>query len=230
MGDRAMTGLIARELLKDSVTVKTCGIGLYKKNGYGRFLGWEISDLDGIKKAIKELSLKGIDFIKVFNSGIVSLKATNLVTPGGFNREELYVICAEAGERGLSVHAHANTDRSVRNAVEAGVASIEHGLFISSETIDLMRDQNVMWTPTVFAFVTAIERESGGRDAIVEKMLTDYLSMINYAASIGIRLRIGTDSGSKGVKHGESFVFEMEFLQKAGLSPQQIELAATVDG
>lgn len=225
MGDKEMTGLKAREIFGDTIRVKTCGKGLYKKGGYGAFFGYEISEWRDIIRAINELSTKKVDFIKVINSGIVSPGVPGLVTEGGFCKEELKIICGEAGERGLDVYAHANSDRSIRNAVEAGVLSIEHGFFIKEETIDMMREKGVSWTPTVFAFATAMVYE-GADSPLVTRIIEGHLRSINYAASIGLRLRIGTDSGSKGVKHGDSFIKEAEFFQKAGLTQEQIDAAS----
>lgn len=226
MGNREMTGLEARDIFRGSINVKTCGAGLYKKGGYGHFLGLGVSDINEIKRVINDLSLKKVDFIKIMNSGIVSLSAPGLVTEGGFNREELEVICNEAGERNLPVFAHANSDKSIRDAVEAGVSSIEHGFFITSETIDIMKEKAVSWTPTVFAFAVAMsDKMKGSNLQVIERIIEGHLESINYAASVSLKLRLGTDSGSKGVRHGESFMREIEFFKKAGLSDEQIKAA-----
>lgn len=230
MGNREMTGLEAREIFRGSIGVKTCGAGLYKKGYYGKFLGLDVSDINEIKRAIKELSFKKVDFIKVMNSGIVSLSAPDLVTEGGFSREELKVICNEAGERNLSVYAHANSDKSIRDAVEAGVSSIEHGFFITREVIDMMEEKAVSWTPTVFALAVAMSEKITGVDSkVLAGIIEGHLESINYAASIGLRLRIGTDSGSRGVRHGESFMREVEFFKRAGLSDEQINAASKAE-
>lgn len=227
MGDREMTGLRAKDVFGESIRVKTCGSGLYKKGGYGKFLGLEVSDKDEIKRVISELSSRKVDFIKVINSGIVSLRVSGLVTEGGFSKEELRIICSESAERGLPVFAHANSDRSIRDAVEAGVSSIEHGFFITDETIDMMKEKEVSWTPTVFAFSIAMRSEMKGPDgAVIRRIIEGHLKSIKYAATIGLRLRIGTDSGSKGVRHGDSFFEEVRFFEEAGLSLEEIMAAS----
>lgn len=229
MGNRNMTGLVAKEVFRGSISVKTCGSALYKRGGYGRFIGLEVSDMHDIKRVIKELSSKRVDFIKIINSGIVSLSVSGLVTGGGFSKEELRVICSEAGERGLGVFAHANSDRAIREAVEAGVSSIEHGFFITTETIDIMKEKKVSWTPTVFALVTAMRDEAKDTETgIIDSIIEGHLKSINYAASVGLKLRIGTDSGSRGVMHGESFMREIEFFERAGLTPEEIRAAASI--
>ena len=52
---------------------------------------------------------------------------------------------------------------------------------------------------------------------------------MQYAASIGVKLEVGTDSGSKGVRPGESFFKELRLFKKAGLSFEQILSAACLD-
>ncbi|MBI4768598.1 MAG: hypothetical protein HY787_29100, partial [Deltaproteobacteria bacterium] len=88
-----------------------------------------------IKSAVKNLAEFGADFIKIINSGIVSLREDHPVTEGGFSGEEWKVIEEEAALQGLPVRCHANSDRAIRQAVDSGVSSIEHGFFISRETL-----------------------------------------------------------------------------------------------
>ena len=76
---------------------RTAGQALYKKGTYGGFLGEGVSGKQEIKTAIKTVAEAGADFIKIINSGIVSLKETCPVTAGGFSQEEWKVIQEEAG-------------------------------------------------------------------------------------------------------------------------------------
>jgi imidazolonepropionase-like amidohydrolase len=229
MGYKTGHGVRAKEFFKERfpiLKVMTACYALYKKGTYGVFLGKGISEKNEIPKTVKEIAAQGADFIKLVNSGIVSAKGGPHVTPGGFMAEELKIICETAGELNLPVTCHANGDEAIRNAIIAGVSSIEHGYFVSNETLHMMKDKNIYWTPTVFALKSYSFMLSDNERRYIEEVIDNHMQSINYASSIGIRLTVGTDSGSKGVRHGESFFEELRLFQKAGLSLEQILSAA----
>lgn len=136
------------------IKVRSAGLALHKKGGYGGFLGKAVSGNEDIRSAVQALAQSGADFIKIINSGIVSLQEEKPVTEGGFSEEEWKVIQEEAGLNHLPICCHANSDRAIRQAVDFGVSSIEHGFFISQETLRVMVEKNVAWTPTAIAFLS----------------------------------------------------------------------------
>lgn len=229
-GHKSGIGLEAKKLLTndmtDSFRIKSAGRAIYKKGTYGVFLGMAVSSSEEIKRAVDEIANQGADFIKVINSGIVHFNDVPYVTPGGFDYEELKVICESSRIKGLQVKCHANSDAAVRSAVNAGASSIEHGYFISNETILMMAEKNVSWTPTVFALLCFASILPPAQRTLAEEVVEHHLSSINYASSVGVNLRVGTDSGSKGVRHGNSFFEELRLFQKAGLSFEQITKAS----
>ena len=211
------------------IRVLSAGWALHKKGGYGGFLGKGISGKEEIRSAIQTLAESGADFIKIINSGIVSLQEEKPVTEGGFSGEEWKVIQEEAGVHGLPVRCHANSDRAIRQAVDFGVSSIEHGFFISQETLQVMAEKGVAWTPTAIALLSLKAFLSPEEQNRVDRIVDHHLEAIHYAASIGVKLQVGTDSGSKGVRPGESFFKELQLFRKAGLSLDQILSAACLD-
>ena len=132
----------------------SAGFALFKKGTYGGFLGKGVSGKKEIQESIKALIEAGADFIKVINSGIISLRKEKSVTEGGFTKEEWEVIQEETGQQGIKIRCHANTDRAIRQAVTFGASSIEHGFFVRQETLHMMLERNVSWTPTVFALLS----------------------------------------------------------------------------
>ncbi len=207
----------------------SAGWALHKRGGYGGFLGEGVSGKEEIRSAIQTLSKTGADFIKIINSGIVSLQEEKPVTKGGFSGDEWKLIQEEAGVHGLPVCCHANSDRAIRQAVDFGVSSIEHGFYISRETLQVMSELGVAWTPTAFALLSLKASLSGEEQNRIDRIVDLHLEAINYAASIGAKLKVGTDSGSKGIRPGESFFRELQLFQKAGLSLEQILSAACLD-
>ncbi len=206
--------------------VLTAGWALHKKGEYGGFLGPGVKGKKEIRTALRSLADAGSNFIKILNSGIVSLREETPVTSGGFSGEEWEVIQEESALHCLPIHCHANSDRAIRQAVDFNVSSIEHGFFISRETLQAMAEKGVAWTPTAFALLSLRASLSPEEQNRVERIVDLHLEAINYAASIGVKLQVGTDSGSKGVRPGESFFKELQLFQKAGLSLEQILSAA----
>lgn len=205
MGHKTGIGLDAKKVIKRDMLIRSAGFAIYKKGGYGTFLGKGVTGKEEIQSVIKDISNKGADFIKVINSGIVCPKGGGLSTQTGFSLEELEIISNEAKERNLELVCHANADSFIRNAIKVGTSSIEHGFFISNETLHMMAEAGISWTPTVFPLQSLKSQLEYPEKKYIEEVTENHLSSINYAASIGVRLNIGTDSGSKGVKHGESF-------------------------
>lgn len=224
MGYKSGDGLRAKDILSNRLVIKSAVYALYKSGTYGVFLGKGISEKNEIKRVVKEIFLSGADFIKVVNSGIVHAKG--YITPGGFSYEELKMICDEAKELGLKVSCHVNGDKAIGDSIKAGVTTIEHGYFISKERIYELKEKDISWTPTVYALKVYSKFLRGKEKAYIDKVIERHLESIYYGASLSVRLNIGTDSGSKGVRHGDSFLEELRLFQKAGLTFEKIIDAA----
>jgi hypothetical protein len=230
MGHKSNLGL---EFKKDfdrkspfPIKVRSAGLALHKKGGYGGFLGKGVSGKKEIQAVVRLLAEAGADFLKVINSGIVSLKEEKQVTEGGFSGEEWKVIQEEAELNRLPICCHANSDRAIRQAADFGVSSIEHGFFVGQETLQVMAEKNVAWTPTAIALLslkTFLPAEEQNR---VDRIMNHHLEAMGYAASNGVKLQVGTDSGSRGIRPGESFFKELQLFKKAGLTLEQILSAA----
>jgi predicted amidohydrolase YtcJ len=226
MGHRTGIGLEARKILYGHVEVRSAGFAIYKKKSHGAFLGIGITDKAEIKSAIKTIADAGADFIKVVASGIVCPKGGGLSTTVSFSLEEMNIVANEARERNLEFACHANADSFIRNAIKAGTSSIEHGFYISNETLHIMKEADVSWTPTVTPLQSIKGQLESPERSYIEDITEQHLASINYAASIGVKLNVGTDSGSRDVYHGESFIDELHWFHKAGLSTEQILRAA----
>jgi imidazolonepropionase-like amidohydrolase len=118
---------------------------------------------------------------------------------------------------------------AIGNALAAGASSIEHGFFISREHIDEMAEKGVAWIPTVYALQSLAPTLKEAEKRYLAGVIDRHLSSIHYASSVGCMLRIGTDSGSKGVNHGSSFFDELTLFSKAGLTLPQILSSACVE-
>lgn len=226
MGHRSGVGLEARKILHGHIKVRSAVFAVYKKKSHGTFLGIGITDNEEIKGTIKTIADAGADFIKVIASGIVCPKGGGLSTTTGFSLEALKIIANEAKERNMEFICHANADSFIRNAIEAGTSSIEHGFYISNETLHMMKEAGVSWTPTVTPLQSIKEHLESPERSYIEDITEQHLASLNYAASIGVKLNVGTDCGSRDVYHGDSYFDELQWFHKSGLSLKQILSAA----
>ncbi len=226
MGHKSGLGLSAKKGLagvsESPVGWRTAGWALYKKGTYGGFLGKGVSGVEEIEESIKELAQSGVDFLKIINSGMVSVRRENPVTEGGFSSEEWRAIAETARKCNLKIRCHANSEGAIRTAVIGGAASIEHGFFIRPDTIQLMARQGVAWVPTVFALDQLRSGLSSEEEKRIEEIVEKHLQSIRLARSIGVKIELGTDSGSKGVAHGRAFFQELRLLKRAGLSREDL--------
>lgn len=212
--------------------IRTAGRALVKKGGYGALLGVPLSSRDEIEAEIAHLADAGAGIIKVVASGVVSLKRPGSLTPGGFDRHELRCIVQAAAGRGLAVMAHANGAEAIQAAVEAGVRSIEHGFFMTSEMLAAMRSGNVLWVPTVGALQRAATASGAGVEArrAVEELIERHLAMIGEAFARGVPLAIGTDCVLPDRRYGGHYRDELIYFRKAGIPDEAVERIASDGG
>lgn len=213
MGHKNALGIEAKKKFGEIINIKTCGYALYKDGGYGSFIGKAITSIKDIPKEINTLYKMGVDFIKVINSGIVTTDPENPVSKGGFKLEELKIIVEEAKSYGLKVACHVNGDEKIKESVLSGVSSIEHGFFISSETIIMMKEHNIEWTPTANALLSITKFLQGDERKYIEDIVNNHIEKIRMAKIMGIKINIGSDGGSKGIEHVKDFYKELKLIR-----------------
>jgi len=233
MGSRDGVGLRLKKALgrleAPPIWLKSAGYALHKKGLYGGFLGKGVEGIKEIREAVAGIFREGGDLVKVIHSGIVSLKNLGRITSGGFTREELRCLVEEAQQYGLPVHCHVNSDPSIREAASFPISSIQHGFFISEETLHLLKEKNIQWTPTLVALDHLKHGLPAEQKEALERIVEGHLESLSRAAQLGVRLVVGTDSGSQGVSPGRSFLEELALFKKAGLDLEQILSAACLD-
>ncbi len=199
--------------------VVSAGWALWKKGGYGSNFGIPVETREEILSEILKLRRSGAGIIKVMASGIVSLKDPGRVTAGGFNREELLFIVQEAATCGLGVMAHANGERAIINAAEAGVRSIEHGFFMSGRALEAMEKKAIFWVPTVGALKRAAGSGTVSKETrdFVDRLIRSHLEMILSAHGIGVPLAIGTDCVLPDSRYAEAYEAELAYFEQAGI-------------
>jgi imidazolonepropionase-like amidohydrolase len=175
----------------------------------------------GVRRATREQIAAGADWIKVYAD--YRRTAEGLATPT-FSLEELVAIVDEAKSAGLEVSAHATTDAGIRRAVEAGVATIEHGYEASLETLKLMREKNVVLCPTLAAS-EAMAIYGGWKPGEPDpERITLTKQLMKNAIDSGVTIACGSDVGV--FAHGDC-ARELELMFAYGMTAPDVLRAAT---
>lgn len=185
---------------------------------------------DEIHFKVREMLRAGADIIKVHATGGV-MSPTDHPEFTQFSQEELEIIVREAAfRRGLKVMAHAQGAEGIKNAVRAGIHSIEHGLYLDDEAIELMIEHGTYLVPTLLAPVAVLEQAEES-DTIpryaVEKAresVEAHHESVSKAYQAGVKIAMGTDAGV--MPHGTN-LRELALMCKAGMTPMEAIVATT---
>lgn len=216
---------------KTGPLVTATGRAIYKKGLYGSFLGSGITTVGEAVDEIQKLKKEGADQIKVIVSGLVSFKNFGAVGSTQFTLYELTKIVEEAHMLGLKVMAHASSAASVETAILAGVDSIEHGYFVRTRQLELMKKRGTAWIPTLAPLGNLIKLNHvpyiGADMAVIRKSFELQLERVNQAHQMGVTLGVGTDAGANCVLHGFSYHDELRYFSEAGIETMQVLKMAT---
>jgi imidazolonepropionase-like amidohydrolase len=198
---------------------------------FGREPDWTdgIADTpDEIRKAVRHEVKNGADVIKAAVSGGVLSLADEVdvpqLTPG-----EMAALVDESHRLRKKVAVHCHGDQAGREAIEAGVDSIEHGSFLKPETLTLMKNKGTFLTPTLLAS-EYIKGKLGQYPANVQgKAMAAYNArseMFRNALKIGVKISFGTDAAV--FPHGEN-AKEFKLMADLGMSPIDALKSATAN-
>jgi imidazolonepropionase-like amidohydrolase len=186
---------------------------------------------DEMRRKVRELIRAGADVLKVATSGGV-LSVGSDPRRAHFRPAELAVLVEEATAAGRYVMAHAQATDGIKNAVRAGVRSIEHGIFLDDHAIELMIDRGTWLVPTLSAPLWVIESVDAGAqisDASLRKardVVEIHADAVQRAVAAGVKIAMGTDAGVG--PHGEN-LRELALMAKAGMSPAAVMRATTLE-
>ena len=190
--------------------------------GHGWQVGIEADGVDEVRKAARGQIKAGVDIIKLMATGGVMTPA---VEPGSaqLTEEELRAAVEEAHKVGKKTATHAMGTEGILNALRAGIDSIEHGIYLNEEAVELMVKQGVPLIPTISALFNIESRgvAAGIPAFAVEKTLKVkpfHLASVNLARESGVTIAMGTDAGTPFNLHGGN-LSEIKLLVDSGLSP-----------
>jgi imidazolonepropionase-like amidohydrolase len=243
-GSRSLVSIAVRDLIEEGVLVgprllasgriiSTTG-GL--ADGYGYWvenrasLGQIADGAQAVALAVREQIKYGADVVKIEASGTGispfsdSRKQTMTV-------EEMTAAVREAHRNGVRVACHAQATAGIKNAVRAGVDTVEHGSFLDEEGAVLMKERGTVLVPTISVLHLYVHRgpEVGVPEWVVDKFRGDldaHMESVRLALATDIPMAVGSDSGHR-FNPQSGIALELELMARAGFTPMQAVKAAT---
>jgi imidazolonepropionase-like amidohydrolase len=185
---------------------------------------------DQMRRRVRELVREGADVIKVATSGGV-MSPRDEPRHGHFRDDELSILVAEATAAGRYVMAHAQATDGIKSAVRAGIRSIEHGIYLDDEAIQMMLDQGTWLVPTLSAPRAVLAAADDGvrvSEAALRKareVIDVHRESFRRAVDAGVQVAMGTDSGV-GL-HGTNLDELALMVQSSAMSPLEAWTATT---
>jgi imidazolonepropionase-like amidohydrolase len=219
--------------------VSTTGAHGDPTNGFNTALQAALSDSsigiangpDEFRRAVRQRYKDGADLIKITATGGVLSLAKSGQAPL-FNDEELAAVVQTARDYGMKVAAHAHGTEGMMRAVKAGVASIEHGTYMTDELMALMKEKGTYLVPTLSAgrFVAEKSKIDGYFPAVVRPKAAAIGPLMaetfRRAYNAGVKIAFGTDQGV--APHGDN-AREFIYMVEAGMPAMKAIQSATLE-
>jgi imidazolonepropionase-like amidohydrolase len=211
--------------------VRSGGLGVKRPKRYGAFMARDVTDEAAIRESVAELA-KSSDEIKLILTGIIDFDAGAVTDEPQFELADTRLVVETARAHGRTTFAHCSGIKGLRIAAQAGVGSIEHGFFMDRETLAVMRDKQIAWTPTFCPvhFQWAHPEAAGWSPNTIgnlRRILDSHAEHLRLADEMGAPLLLGTDAGSMGVEHGHALFDEIDRYLEAGIALERVIAAAS---
>ena len=182
-----------------------------------------------VRQRVRAILNGGADFIKILATGAVLTRGTK---PGAseFTEEELKAAVGQAAQYGAAVAAHAHGAEGIKNAVRAGVRSIEHGSLIDDEGIALMKARGTYLVADIYNgdYIATAGREQKWPEEFIRKndeTTEAQRAGFRKAVAAGVKIAYGTDSGV--YPHGLN-ARQLPYMTRYGMTPMAALQSATI--
>lgn len=215
--------------------VESPGAAIHRHGRYGGFMAEPLEKFSSAHECVEDRVKAGADRIKLIATGIINFKKGAVTTGPQMATEEIRELVAAAKSFGRQTLAHASGDDGIEHTIEGGVDSVEHGFFVRDDQLARMRDRQIAWVPTF----SPVQEQVDHADAMswdetvagnLRRILDQHAESLQKAHKMGTQVIAGSDSGSCGVAHGLGLLYELELMERAGLSAIAVINSATGAG
>lgn len=200
--------------------------------GHGWQIGRECDGIDEVTKGAREQLKQGADLLKIMATG-------GVLTPGvdpnasQLSEAEIKAAVTEAHKAGKKTATHAQGINGIKNALRAGIDSVEHGVYLDDEAADMMAERGTYLVPTFSAVYNIIKY---GEDHGIPKFAVDkakaikeiHFESFQRAIEKGVKIAMGTDAGTPFNRHGAN-LFELKLMVDMGMTPFEAIQSSTYE-
>jgi imidazolonepropionase-like amidohydrolase len=209
--------------------------GAYGLGGYSPYakLPPISSSADGVgevRREVRKLIAQGADVIKMYLESYEKRQLRTDILTGAMNysQEELNALVEETHRAGAKAAAHTYSDAAARMAIEAGVDSIEHGLYLSEETFRLMADKGIYYVPTLLVYEFWRDAKIFGEispenKAKLTRTVDEHTATFRRALKTPVKIAFGSDT----FEHPGTNAQELVAMVRYGMRPVDALRAAT---
>ena len=182
--------------------------------------------VDQVRQRVRAIAQHGVDQIKVLATGAFLAHGSDPKAVE-YSYEELRAAVEEAAHKGLKVAAHAHSAEGIKNAVRAGVASIEHGTYVDDEGLRIMKERGTYLVADIYDAEWIRQAAGYPKDFAEKQPEGDEIQRQNFkkAAQMGVKIAFGTDAGV--YPHGfnaRQFAWQVKY----GQTPMEAIRSATI--
>lgn len=236
MNGRKQAEMGLRDAIREGIVLGpdyiVCRQCLCMTGGHGSNTGRECDGPVDCKKAAREQIKHGADFVKIMATG-------GVMSPGmdedatQLDQDEMAAAICEAHKAGKKTATHAHGATGIKNAVRAGIDSVEHGSYLDDEGIDLMLERGTALVPTLAVdyFVFKYGAQRGVAQYALDKAHRAHDAQIQgflKAWKAGVLVGVGTDAGTPFNPHYATYM-ELVCMVELGLDPMDVIAAGTIN-
>lgn len=208
-------------------TIVSSGTSISITGGHVYTLGREADGVDGVRKVARTILKEGADLLKVMATGGIYTEGED---PGNtqLTYEEILPVVEEAKNKDKKVAAHADGLEGIMNCINAGVSTIEHGIFADEKALKLMKEKGIYLVPTMIVMRRLSEDKNIPEFARekAKKIVQTHFEMLKKAIEIGVPIATGTDCGSAATPP-EYYFDELLIMEEAGMSAMNVIKSST---